>query len=148
MSSVIKLNKSIGKGQTVALEPSGFFIAGFGLEGDRHGGKDLRQVSFFGIESIKKMEAMQITTLCTQRFNENVITENIALYQLPVGTLLKIGDTIQKITQVGKQCFDCELTDTKQSCPLAEEVVFTAVIQGGTVQIGANIEVIDSEEIS
>ena len=148
MSNVIKLNKSVEKGKTVAVEPAGFFIADFGLEGDRHGGKDLRQVSFFGIESIRKVEAMGITTLCTKRFNETVITEDIELYKLPVGTLLKIGDTVQKITQVGKQCFGCELTDNNQSCPLAEEVVFTAVIQGGTVQIGATIEILDSENPS
>lgn len=148
MSNVIKLNKSVEKGKTVAVEPAGFFIADFGLEGDRHGGKDLRQVSFFGIESIQKMAATKITSLCTKRFNENVITENIELYKLPVGTLLKIGDTVQKITQVGKQCFGCELTDNNQSCPLAEEVVFTAVIQGGTVQIGATIEILDSENPS
>lgn len=39
MSNVIKLNKSVEKGKTVAVEPAGFFIADFGLEGDRHGGK-------------------------------------------------------------------------------------------------------------
>lgn len=144
MCRVIKLNKSINKGQTVAVEPFAVFIQDFGLEGDRHGGKDLRQVSFFGIESIQKLEALGITTLCTKRFNENVITENIALYKLPVGTLLKIGDTVQKITQVGKKCFGCELTDNKQCCPLAEEVVFTAVIQGGTVQVGAAIEILET----
>ena len=148
MSRIIKLNKSVEKGKTVAVEPAGFFIADFGLEGDRHGGKDLRQVSFFGIESIQKMAATKITSLCTKRFNENVITENIELYKLPVGTLLKIGDTVQKITQVGKQCFGCELTDSNQNCPLAEEVVFTAVIQGGIVQIGATIEILDSENPS
>lgn len=145
MSSVIKLNISVEKGKTVALEPSAVFIAGFGLEGDRHGGKDLRQVSFFGIESIRKMAATKITSLCTKRFNENVITENIELYKLPVGTLLRIGDTVQKITQIGKKCFGCELTENNQNCPLAEEVVFTAVIQGGTVQIGTVIEILDSD---
>jgi MOSC domain-containing protein YiiM len=143
MSCVVKLYKSVAKGQTVPLEPSGFFIKDFGIEGDRHGGKDLRQVSFFGIESIQKLEQLHLSGLCTKRFNENVITENIELYKLPVGSLLKIGDTVQKITQVGKKCFGCEITDSQHICPLASEVVFTAVIKGGTVKIGDTIERLD-----
>jgi len=142
MCRVIKLNKSIEKGLTVSLEPFGRFVENFGLEGDRHGGRDFRQVSFFGIESIHRMEALNITSFCTKRFNENVITENIELYKFPVGTLLKIGDTVHKITQVGKKCFGCELTAHNQSCPLADEVVFTAVVRGGIVKIGATIEVL------
>lgn len=143
MSCVVKLYKSVEKGQTVPLEPSGFFIKDFGIEGDRHGGKDLRQVSFFGIESIQKMEQLHLSGLCTKRFNENVITENIELYKLPVGSLIKIGDTVQKITQIGKKCFGCEITDSQQICPLAHEVVFTAVIKGGLVKIGDTIERLD-----
>jgi len=143
MNCVIKLYKSVAKGQTVSLEPSAFFIKDFGIEGDRHGGKDLRQVSFFGIESIQRMEQLHLSGLCTKRFNENVITENIELYKLPVGSLLKIGDTVQKITQVGKKCFGCEITASQQICPLANEVVFTAVIKGGLVKIGDTIEILD-----
>ncbi|WP_303866705.1 MOSC domain-containing protein [Acetobacterium wieringae] len=143
MSCVIKLSKSVEKGRPVSLEPSGFFIKDFGVEGDRHGGKNLRQVSFFGIESIQKMEQLHLSGLCTKRFNENVITENIELYKLPIGTLLKIGETIQKITQVGKKCFGCEISDNKEICSLANEVVFTAVIKSGVIKIGDSIEILD-----
>ena len=141
MGLVEAINLSVSKGKTVCLEGPGRFIEGFGLEGDRHGGKEKRQVSLFGRDSIRRMEEIGAKGLCSARFNENIITADIRLFELPVGTRLKIGETIQEISQVGKKCFGCEISSAEGQCPLADEVVFTAVIKGGVVKAGDPIEV-------
>ena len=141
MGLVEAINLSVSKGKTVRLKGPGRFIEGFGLEGDRHGGKEKRQVSLFGRDSIRRMEEIGAKGLCSARFNENIITADIRLFELPVGTRLKIGETIQEISQVGKKCFGCEISSAEGQCPLADEVVFTAVIKGGVVKAGDPIEV-------
>lgn len=143
MGRVAFINRSIKKGHTVRLEEPGNFIEGFGLEGDSHGGRNHRQVSLFGQESIDQMKKITGTGLCTGRFNENIITEDIRLFELKVGTVLKIGETIQKISEVGKSCFGCEISGDDGKCPLASEVVFTSVVKGGVIKEGDPIEVLE-----
>ncbi len=74
------------------------------MEGDAHAGKWHRQVSLLGIESFKKVEELGIEGLNHGDFAENITTEGIILYELPIGTRLKIGETIQEVTQIGKEC--------------------------------------------
>lgn len=142
MGFVTAINKSISKGHTVQLNEGGYFIQGFGLEGDSHGGRNNRHVSLFGQESIDQMEEIGAKGLCTSRFNENIITQDIRLFELPIGTRLKIGDTIQEISQVGKKCYGCELSGDNGGCTLVKEVVFTLVIKGGMIRNSDTIEVL------
>lgn len=142
MGFVITIYKSVSKGKIMCLEEAANLIEGFGLEGDRHGGKGDRQVSILGMESIRKIEETGEKGLCTDRFNANIITEEIRLFESPVGTCLKMGETIQEITQVGKACFGCEMEGGKEACTLVGEVVFTSVIEGGVIKPGDFIEVL------
>ncbi|MBC3888130.1 MOSC domain-containing protein [Acetobacterium paludosum] len=144
MGFVAAINKSVSKGHTVRLNEPGKFIEGFGLEGDSHGGRNNRQVSLFGQASIRQMEKMGAKGLCTARFNENIMTEDIRLFELPVGTRLKIGETIQEISQIGKKCHGCEIAAEKGECTLVNEVVFTSVIKGGMIKVGDLVEVLES----
>lgn len=74
----------------------------FGIVGDSHAEQgSIRQISLLGIESINKMKEYGIG-LCVGKFAENVTTEGICLYELPVGTILKIGETLHEVTQIGK----------------------------------------------
>lgn len=74
----------------------------FGIVGDSHAEQgSIRQISLLGIESINKMKEYGIG-LCVGKFAENVTTEGICLYELPVGTKLKIGETLHEVTQIGK----------------------------------------------
>lgn len=143
MGIVVAITKSVKKGDRLPLDQPVQFIEGFGLEGDSHGGRDKRQVCLFGRESNEQLVEMNAVGLCTGRFNENITTKDIALFKLPLGTRVKIGETIQEITQIGKKCFGCEIGDEDGTCVLANEVVFTAVIQGGFIKKGDSIEVVE-----
>lgn len=140
---VLSINISDKKG--VIKEPigSGLFIENYGLENDAHSGNWHRQVSLLAIESFDKMENQGIEGLVPGVFAENITTEGIVLYELPVGTRLKIGETIQEVTQIGKECHTgCAISQKVGKCVMPKEGIFTKIIKGGMIKEGDTIEVI------
>jgi len=141
---VIAINISEKKGVMKKPIPTGNFIENFGLEGDAHGGKWHRQVSLLGQESIDKMIAMGAAGLCAGNFAENITTEGICVYELPVGTKLRIGETLQEVTQIGKECHaGCEIAQQVGDCVMPREGIFTMILEGGTIKAGDTIEVVE-----
>mgnify|MGYP001617889146 CR=1 FL=1 len=141
---VTAINISAKKGVSKKSIPQGNFIADYGLEGDAHAGKWHRQVSLLAQESIEKMEKQSKKGLCSGKFAENITTKGIALHKLPVGTKLKIGGTIQEITQIGKECHDeCEIKKEVGQCIMPKKGIFTKVILGGIIKKGDLIKIIN-----
>lgn len=139
---VLDVNISEEKGVVKKPIDKGIFIEDFGLEGDAHGGAWHRQVSLLGIESFNKMKE-QGFHLDHGSFAENITTEGLILYELPIGTRLKIGETIQEVTQIGKKCHSgCAISKSVGKCVMPKEGIFTKVIKGGQVSKGDIIEVI------
>ncbi|WP_072889303.1 MOSC domain-containing protein [Tepidibacter formicigenes] len=144
MGKVVAINISEKKGVIKKPIPEGEFKEDYGLVGDAHAGKWHRQVSLLGQESIDKMKALGIDGLCTGKFAENITTEGIILHELPIGTRLKIGDTVQEVTQIGKECHGgCEIRKQVGDCIMPREGIFTRVIKGGVVKTGDVIDVIE-----
>lgn len=140
---VLSINISDRKGVIKKPIQKGMFIENFGLEDDAHSGNWHRQVSLLGIESFNKMENQGIEGLVPGVFAENITTEGIVLYELPVGTRLKIGDTIQEVTQIGKECHTgCAIAQKVGKCVMPKEGIFTKIIKGGIIKEGDTIEVI------
>lgn len=143
IGKVLAINISEKKGVVKKPINEGVFIEDFGLEGDAHAGKWHRQVSLLGIESFNKMKELGIEGLDYGSFAENITTEGIILYELPVGTRLKIGETIQEVTQIGKECHTgCAIAKQVGKCVMPKEGIFTRVIKGGIVRRGDIIEVL------
>lgn len=142
--TVLAINISEKKGVIKTPIEVGIFKEDHGLVGDAHAGNWHRQVSLLGDESIDKIRAMGIEGLCTGKFAENITTKDIVLYELPVGTKLKIGDTIQEVTQIGKKCHaGCAIKSQVGDCVMPREGIFTKIIKGGEVRPGDTIEVIE-----
>ncbi|WP_255351331.1 MOSC domain-containing protein [Caloranaerobacter sp. TR13] len=143
IGKVVAINISEKKGVIKTPIPEGIFKENFGLVGDAHAGKWHRQVSLLGVESIEKMKKIGIKGLCSGKFAENITTEGIKLYELPVGTKLKIGETIQEVTQIGKECHSgCAITKEVGQCVMPKEGIFTKVLKGGKIKVGDAIEVL------
>lgn len=141
---ILAVNISEAKGVIKTPIDEGYFKIDHGLAGDAHAGNWHRQVSLLGTESIEKMKALGIEGLCTGKFAENLTTEGIALFELPVGTKLQIGDTIQEVTQIGKECHvGCAIFQQIGSCIMPTEGIFTKVLKEGTVRPGDVIKVIE-----
>jgi MOSC domain-containing protein YiiM len=116
---------------------------GFGLVGDAHGGDWHRQVSLLAIESIDKMRAAGLD-VGPGDFAENLTTQGVNLYSLPVGTRLRVGASVLlEMTQIGKECHDrCAIYHQAGDCVMPREGVFATVVNGGPVKTGDSLEIL------
>lgn len=143
MSKVIAVNISEKKGVIKHPIEKGFFRVNHGLDGDAHAGEWHRQVSLLGTESIDKMKASGVEGLTPGKFAENITTEGIVLYELPIGTKLKIGDVMLEVTQIGKEChLGCEIRKLVGDCVMPREGIFTKVLEEGYIKAGDNIIIV------
>lgn len=141
---VLSINISEKKGVIKNPIKEGLFIEAHGLKDDAHSGPWHRQVSLLGIESFKKMEAEGLEGLEPGVFAENITTEGLILYELPIGTKLSIGETIHEVTQIGKKCHTgCEISQKVGKCVMPKEGIFTKVLKGGVIKEGDTIEIIE-----
>lgn len=142
VGKVVSVNTSETKGVIKNPIEEGSFLEDMGLEGDAHAGNWHRQVSLLAMESFDKM-ANKGVDLTPGIFAENLTTEGLELFSLPVGTRLKIGETIQEVTQIGKKCHTgCEISRIVGECVMPKEGIFTKIIKPGKIRGGDSIEVI------
>ncbi len=140
---VLSLNISDQKGIVKNPVDEIACIEDFGLLTDAHGGPWHRQVSLLGNESIDKMKAMGVEGLTYGKFAENITTEGIVLFELPVGTRLQIGQTVHEVTQIGKECHKgCAIKQQVGDCVMPREGIFTKVLKGGVLRVGDEIHII------
>jgi MOSC domain-containing protein YiiM len=138
---VLAVNISERKGVIKESILEGDFQVEHGLVGDAHAGKWHRQVSLLANESVDKLRRQAVEGLCPGKFAENLTTESIVLHELPVGMRLRIGETIQEVTQIGKECHnECAIKRQVGQCVMPTEGIFTRVLQGGKVRPGDTIE--------
>lgn len=147
MAKIIAVNISEKKGTPKKSIQEGVLIENFGLEGDAHAGKWHRQISLLGIESIEKAKGMRTDGLCHGVFAENLTTEGIELYTLPIGTKLKVGsEAILEVTQIGKECHEgCAVSKLVGQCVMPKEGIFARVIKGGKVHPGDEINIVENK---
>jgi MOSC domain-containing protein YiiM len=113
-----------------------------GIVGDAHAGEWHRQVSLLAEESIAKMTALGLDVTAGD-FAENITTSGIDLTALPVGTRLRVGETVLEVTQIGKECHTrCAIYYQAGDCVMPKEGIFARVISGGVVQAGDSLKVV------
>lgn len=118
----------------------------WGLEGDAHAGEWHRQVSLLAMESIAKMQAAGLKVK-PGSFAENITTEGLVLYELPIGTRMRIGTALAEVTQIGKECHErCAIYRLAGDCVMPREGIFVRILQSGTVRPGSPIEILDEPE--
>jgi molybdopterin adenylyltransferase len=109
---------------------------GWGIVGDAHAAPWHRQVSLLAWESIEKMRALGLNVQAGS-FAENITTTGLSLVDLPVGTRLRLGDALVRVTQIGKVCHErCAIYYQAGDCVMPREGIFVEVLQGGKVQVG------------
>ncbi|KMT22696.1 MOSC domain-containing protein [Clostridium cylindrosporum] len=144
MAKVVAVNISERKGVVKKPVDQIKLIEEHGIESDAHAGKWHRQVSFLAVESIDKMKKQGIDHLDYGVFAENITTEGIELYTLPVGTKLKVGETLLEITQIGKECHHgCEIRQLVGDCVMPREGIFGIVLKGGIVKADDEITIVE-----
>ncbi|MDO4485981.1 MAG: MOSC domain-containing protein [Bacillota bacterium] len=114
-----------------------------GIVGDAHAGNWHRQVSLLAAESIAKTQKALDYKLANGDFAENIVTEGLVLFTLPVGTKLQIGQAEGEITQIGKECHHgCAIRELAGDCVMPREGIFIKVNKPGKVKPGDEIKVL------
>ena len=114
-----------------------------GIVGDAHAGNWHRQISLLAGESVDKMRE-KIPALKNGAFAENIVTRGLTLYELPVGTRLRVGPALLEVTQIGKECHSaCAIKKVTGDCVMPREGIFAKVLEEGVVRAGDAIEVVE-----
>jgi MOSC domain-containing protein YiiM len=140
---VVAVSISEERGTRKHNVPSATLKPDHGIEGDAHAAPGKRQVSLLGIESIRKMQGKGVD-VNPGDFAENITTEGVELFSLPIGTRMRVGETVLgEVTQIGKKCHtECEIFQLVGDCVMPREGIFMRVVAGGEVRPGDTIEVL------
>jgi len=142
LATITSINISPKKGTFKQPVKEAELRVDFGIVGDAHAGNWHRQISLLTQESIDKMTALGLDDLVPGKFAENITTEGIELFTLPVGTRLKLGACVVEVTQIGKECHQhCEIYKKVGQCIMPHEGIFVKVLVPGVVRVGDAIEV-------
>lgn len=140
-ASVVAVSISEKKGTRKKPQDSIRLVVGHGVEGDAHAGNWHRMVSLLPEESVDVMREM-LPNLAAGDFAENILTRGLSLKELPVGTVLEVGECELVVTQIGKKCHnDCEIHRLTGKCVMPTDGIFAVVTRGGVVRPGDAVRV-------
>jgi MOSC domain-containing protein YiiM len=124
------------------------FIEGFGIEGDRHavksGARTVRQVLLMDEDTLEGFG------LGIGQVRENVTVRGIDLHEVPAGQRLALGDDV--VVEITQFCAPCERMEEVRP-GLREELfeqrgMLATVISGGAVNVGDQVQVVESASVS
>lgn len=121
----------------------GLLIENWGLEQDAHAGKWHRQVSMLSADKIEEFKNEHPdVNIEPGVFGENLVISGIDFAALSVGTVIKIGEGVLELSQIGKEChLGCMIAQTAGKCIMPTEGVFARIIKGGTVNTGDPVKI-------
>jgi len=113
----------------------------YGIAGDAHASSEWhRQISLLALESINKMQELGLDVKPGD-FAENITTEGLDLLSLPVGTRVKMGESvIGEVSQIGKECHArCAIYYQAGDCVMPKEGIFLRILEGGNIRKGDTV---------
>jgi TatD DNase family protein len=114
-------------------------VENHGLKGDAHAGSWHRQVSLLSLQKIDAFRDKGAEVIDGD-FGENLVVDGIDFSSLPVGTLLRCGEALLEMTQIGKECHShCAIFKRMGDCIMPREGVFAKVLHGGSIKTGDTI---------
>ncbi len=137
---VVAVSVSLKKGVKKTNIRSGVLIENYGLENDAHAGDWHRQVSLLALESIAEIRKKGLD-VSPGDFAENITTVGTQLWDLEIGTRLKIQeDALVEVTQIGKECHNrCAIYHQVSDCVMPRQGIFVHVLREGVIRPGDRI---------
>ncbi len=148
VAEIISLQICVGHREPMNPVDSATFIEGFGIEGDRHavksGARTVRQVLLMDEDTLEGFG------LGIGQVRENVTVRGIDLHEVPAGQRLALGDDV--IVEITQFCAPCERMEEVRP-GLREELfeqrgMLATVISGGAVNVGDQVQVVESASVS
>ena len=141
MGKVIAICTSPARGTQKHQVPAARFTVEWGIEGAAHGGSWHRQVSLLSADKIAAFNARG-ANVQPGAFGENLVVAGFDFRALPVGTLLRCGDVLLEMTQIGKECHShCEIYKRMGECIMPTQGVFARVLEPGEIRVGDEMEI-------
>lgn len=143
MSLVLSVNISKIKGISKEPVDKAVAIKSYGLFGDAHAFKDSnRQISLLDFDEVMAFSDV----LQYGSFAENITTSGLNVESVYLGSVLKIGTIIVKVTQIGKTCHNaCNIKKLLGSCIMPKKGIFGIILKGGLIKPNMPIEVLNEE---
>jgi len=144
VGTVVSVNLSEKKTMRKTRYDRGSLVLDRGFEGDAHAGDWHRQVSLLALESIEEMQAKGLD-VGPGDFAENITTSGVDVMTLPVGSVLRIGETVVlEVSQIGKVCHNkCAIYYQAGDCVMPREGIFAVVRVPGDIAVGDPVEVVE-----
>jgi len=131
------------KGEGKTSVESAELIAGHGIRGDSHAGRDPdRQVSLFAAETLRGIQNEGFEA-SAESLSANLFTENIDIDSLKPGARLRVGEAIIEIAEARKPCRSITKIDNRLPKRLFGQCGQVGrIIKGGVARVGDGVEVI------
>ncbi len=144
MGKILSVNISDKKGEKKHNVGAARALVNQGLENDAHIGMAIRQISLLAAESVEKIRQKGLNVQYGD-FAENLTTQGIELYTLPLGTKFRIGkDILLEVTQIGKTCLTpCAIYHAVGDCVMPKEGIFVRVLSEGVIAVGDEITIVE-----
>jgi len=148
VAEIISLQICVGHREPMSPVDSATFIEGFGIEGDRHavksGARTVRQVLLMDEDTLEGFG------LGIGQVRENVTVRGIDLHEVSAGQRLALGDDV--VVEITQFCAPCERMEEVRP-GLREELfeqrgMLATVISGGAVNVGDQVQVVESASVS
>jgi len=113
-----------------------------GIEGDRHAGPGLRQISLMHRDVVTARFPEAASDQWAGLGQENILVDGEGLGAVRLLDTLESGDALLEITQIGKRVNESgtALCGTGSRCLLGDFGVFARVVHGGTIEINHGIQ--------
>lgn len=140
---IVSISLSKKKGTRKIPVQDAVVLKDHGIKGDAHAGTWHRQISFLASESIDRAKGSGLNVDFGD-FAENIATSGINWMEIPIGTRVKLGESVLvEITQIGKECHQkCAIYYQAGDCIMPREGIFGRVLEGGTIRCGDSITIV------
>ncbi len=141
---IVAVSISQKKGEKKINVDQARLIPDHGLDQDAHAGDWHRQVSLLDMQSIAKIREKGLD-VDPGNFAENITTEGLKLWKLPLGTRMRLGrEVLVEVTQIGKECHNrCAIFHQVGDCVMPREGIFAKVLEPGTIRPGDPIALLE-----
>jgi MOSC domain-containing protein YiiM len=141
MARLVSVNGNSSKEFRKLPQAEGQLIADFGLQGDRHAGRPLRQLSLLNAETVTDL-AHQGMPVTPGVLGENITLEGLAVMELNDGDRLRIGSEAElEITGDRPACRELlEVHEDALKAMVGRTGKMARVVRGGVVRPGDPIE--------
>ena len=143
-AQIVAVSISNKKGEKKTNVAKARLIFDRGLDQDAHAGDWHRQVSLLDMQSIAKIRRKGLD-VDPGNFAENITTQGIRLWELPIGTQMRLGsEVLMEVTQIGKECHNrCAIFHQVGDCVMPREGIFAKVLKEGTIRPGDTITILE-----